>query len=191
LDPTSAIMAGSLAVALVHAGRGPEAVRQAQSAVAMDPSFATTHMMYGAVLIYAGNPKGALIPLGEALQLSPDSRTAIGLLGLAQANSGDTQAARNTLRRLEQAPPAVGGEPAIARVKIALGDADGGFAALQRAVALHDPFFVSEPMASPPFNSVRNDQRFAALARQVGLMPQVSAPTAAPPRRPDRLLNQT
>jgi eukaryotic-like serine/threonine-protein kinase len=191
LDPTSAIMAGSLAVALVHAGRGPEAVKQAQSAVAMDPSFATTHMMYGAVLIYAGNPKGALIPLGEALQLSPDSRTAIGLLGLAQANSGDTQAARNTLRRLEQAPPALGREPAIARVKVALGDTDGGFAALQRAVALHDPFFVSEPLTSPPFNRVRNDQRLAALARQIGLMPQVSAPTAAPAPRPARLFNQS
>ena len=180
LDPTSAIMAGSFAVALVHAGRGPEAVRQAQSAVAMDPSFATTHMMYGAVLIYSGNPKGALVPLGEALQLSPDSRTALGLLGLAHASAGETQLAQTTLRRLEQAPPGNGGQPAIARVRIALGDVDGGFAALQRAMELHDPFFNSEPLTSPPFNKVRNDSRFIALARRVGLAPVTSAPTSSP-----------
>jgi serine/threonine-protein kinase len=179
LDPTSAIMAGSLAVALAHAGRGADAVSQSQTAVAMDPSFATTHMMYGAVLIYTGNPKGALVPLGEALQLSPDSRTALGLLGLAYATSGNTQMALSTLRRLEQAPPALGSEPAKARIKVAMGDVDGGLAALHRAVDLHDPFFVSEPLTSPPFGRFRNDPRFAALARRVGLLPQLSAPTAA------------
>jgi TolB-like protein/Tfp pilus assembly protein PilF len=182
LDPTSAIMAGSLAVALVHVGRGSDAVRQAQTAAAMDPSFATTHMMYGAVLIYSGNPKRALVPLGEALQLSPDSRTALGLLGLAYAAAGDIQMAQSTLRRLEQAPTGLGGEPAIARIKVGMGDVDGGFAALQRAVKLHDPFFVSEPLTSPPFGRLKNDPRFAALARELGLLPQLSAPTAAASR---------
>ena len=190
LDPTSAIMAGSFAVTLVHAGRGQEAVRQAQSAVAMDPSFATTHMMYGAVLIYSGNPKGALVPLGEALQLSPDSRTALGLLGLAHASAGETQLAQTTLRRLEQAPPGNGGQPAIARVRIALGDVDGGFAALQRALEVHDPFFNAEPLASPPFNKVRNDPRFTALARKVGLMSPATAPTSSPLRLP-RIFRQS
>lgn len=184
LDPTSAIMAGSLAFALAHAGRGPEAVRQAQTAVAMDPSLATTHMLYGAVLIYSGNPKGALVPLGEALQLSPDSRTVLGLLGLAQASAGEMQQAQTTLRRLEQAPPGNGGQPAIARVRIALGDVDGGLAALQRAVELHDPFFNAEPLVSPPFNKVRNDPRFIAVAQKVGLVPVRNAPTSSPLRLP-------
>jgi tetratricopeptide (TPR) repeat protein len=169
LDPTSAIMAGSLAVALVHAGRGADAVRQAQAAVAMDPSFATTHLMYGAVLIYAGKAKDALVPLGEALELAPDSRTTLGLLGLAYASSGDGQMAQRTLRRLEQAPPGLGGQPAIARIKVALGDVNGGFAALQQAAKEHDPFFTSEPLSSPPFGQLRSDPRFTALARQVGL----------------------
>jgi Flp pilus assembly protein TadD len=169
LDPTSAIMAGSLSVALVHAGRGAEAVKQAQAAVAMDPSFSTTHLMYGAVLIYSGNPKGALVPLGEALELSPDSRTALGLLGLAYAASGDAAMAQGTLRRIEHAPPGLGGDPAIARVKVAMGDVAGGITALERAVKAHDPFFQSEPLISPPFNRLRTDPRFASLARTVGV----------------------
>ena len=169
LDPTSAIMAGSLAVALVHAGRGADAVRQAQAAVAMDPSFATTHLMYGAVLIYSGRAKDALVPLGEALELAPDSRTTLGLLGLAYASSGDGQMAQRTLRRLEQAPPGLGGQPAIARIKVALGDVNGGFAALQQAAKEHDPFFTSEPLTSPPFGQLRSDPRFTALARQIGI----------------------
>jgi serine/threonine-protein kinase len=180
LDPTSAVMAGSLAVALAHAGRGTEAVKQAQAAVAMDPSFATTHMMYGAVLIFTGNPKGALIPLGEALELSPDSRTTLGLLGLAYASSGDTQNAQRTLRRLEQAPAGLGGQPAVARIKAALGDIDGAFTALGYAVKLHDPFFVSEPLSAPPFGKLRTDPRFAELARQIGLASPSVAPAGAP-----------
>jgi serine/threonine-protein kinase len=169
LDPASPIMAGSLAMALVHAGRKRDALTQAQNAVAMDPSFATTHFMYGAVLLYSGSPKEALIPLGEALELAPDSRTALGLLGYAYAASGDAQQAQRTLRRIEESPPASGSDPAIARIKVALGDVNGGFDALTKAVREHDSFFVSEPLASPPFGSMRNDPRFAALSRTIGI----------------------
>ena len=169
LDPSSAIMAGSLAVALAHAGKGAAAVKQAQNAVAMDPSFATTHFMYGAVLIYSGNPSGALVPLGEALELAPDSRIALGLLGFAYAASGDNQAAERTLKRVEEAPEVIGTEPAVARIRIAMGDSGGGLLALERAASAHDPFFVSEPLTSPPFDRLRSDPRFVALARKVGV----------------------
>jgi Predicted integral membrane protein len=168
LDPASPIMAGSLAVALVHAGRSKDAVTQAQNAVAMDPSFATTHFMYGAVLLYSGSAKEALIPLGEALELAPDSRTALGLLGYAYAASGDVKQAQQTLRRLEQSPPGAGGDPAIARIKVALGDVPGGFTALEKAAKEHDPFFVSEPLATPPFEKIQADPRFVALSRSIG-----------------------
>ena len=169
LDPSSPIMAGSLGFMLAHAGRVNDAVRQAQNAVAMDPSFATTHFMYGAVLLYAGRPADALVPLGEALQLAPDSRTVLGLLGYAQAAAGQTQLAQRTLSRIEQLPPAFGTDPAIARIRIAMGDVPGGFAALEKAAQKHDPFFSSEPLTAPPFGSVKSDPRFAAIARSVGL----------------------
>jgi predicted Zn-dependent protease len=169
LDPASPIMAGSLAMALVHAGRQRDAVTQAQNAVAMDPSFATTHFMYGAVLLYSGSPKEALVPLGEALELAPESRTALGLLGYAYAASGDAQLAQRTLHRIEQSPPASGSDPAIARIKVALGDVDGGFTALEKAAREHDSFFVSEPLGSPPFGAIRSDPRFSALSRTIGI----------------------
>ena len=169
LDPSSPIMAGSLGFVLAHAGRLNDGVRQAQNAVAMDPSFATTHFMYGAVLLYAGKPADALVPLGEALQLAPDSRTVLGLLGYAQAAAGQTQLAQRTLKRIEQLPPAFGTEPAIARIKIAMGDVAGGMSALEKAAQKHDPFFASEPLTSPPFGSIKSDPRFAAIARSVGL----------------------
>jgi serine/threonine-protein kinase len=169
LDPTSALMAGSLAVALAYAGRNTEALRQAQTAVAMDPSLSVTHMMYGSVLLKVGNPRDALVPLGEALELSPDSRTALGLLGFAYSSTGDAAGAQRTLRKLEQAAPAPGGNAAVARVKIGLGDTNGGLAALEAAAREHDPFFGWEPLSAPPFDRLKDDARFVAIARQVGL----------------------
>jgi TolB-like protein/Tfp pilus assembly protein PilF len=168
LDPSSAIIAGSLGVALVHAGRTADALRQAQVAAAMDPSFATTHFMYGAVLLYSGKPNEALVLLGQALSLAPDSRIVWGLVGYANAAAGNAQQARNMLRRLEQSPPAPGTFPAIARIKTALGDLDGGLEALEKAAAVRDPFFATEPLTSPPFRSLAANSRFNALKRKVG-----------------------
>jgi hypothetical protein len=125
--------------------------------------------MYGAVLLYSGSPKDALIPLGEALELAPDSRTILGLLGYAQVASGDVALAQRTLSRIEQSPRELGSEPAIARIKFAMGDLNGGMQALQNAAKHHDPFFVSEPLTSPPFGKAKSDPRFAALSRSVGL----------------------
>ncbi len=169
LDPASPVTAGSLALALFHAGRRDDAVAQARNAVAMDPSFATTHFMYGAVLLYGGSATDALIPLGQALELAPDSRTVLGLLGYAQAASGNRQLATTTLRRIERAARIAGSEPAIARIKLAMGDVQGGLDALEKAATQRDPFFVSEPLTSPPFGSLRSEPRFAALSRSLGL----------------------
>jgi len=72
----------------------------------------------------------------------------------------------------------LGGQPAMARVKAALGDVDGAFTALGYAVKLHDPFFVSEPLSSPPFGRLRSDPRFGELMRQVGLVTPPVAPAA-------------
>jgi serine/threonine protein kinase/predicted Zn-dependent protease len=168
IDPSSPIIAGSLGVALVHAGRKEEAMKQAQAAAAMDPSFATTHFMYGAVLLYSGRPADALVLLGQALSLAPDSRIVWGLVGYANAAAGNAQQAHNMLRRLEQSPPAPGTWPAIARIRTALGDADGGLEALEKAAAVRDPFFATEPLTSPPFHSLASSPRLAALKKKLG-----------------------
>ena len=169
LDPSSPIIAGSFGLALVHAGRNADAIRQAQAAVAMDPSFAATHFMYGAVLLYSGRPADALALLGQALSLAPDSRIVWGLLGYAHAAAGNAQQARNMLRRIEQSATVPGTFPAVARVKIALGDNEGGITALAKAVEARDPFFATEPLSSPPFRALAGHARFAQLRSRLGL----------------------
>ena len=134
--------------------KGPEAVIQAQTAVAMDPSFATHHM-YGALLIYSGNPKVHCAARRGAPAESGFSNRA-RLVGTGSGFCGRDAAGQTRCAGLSRRRRGTAVNPQLPGSD-RLGDVDGGFAALQRALELHDPFFNSDPLTSPPFNKVRND----------------------------------
>ncbi|HVF39176.1 MAG TPA: protein kinase [Gemmatimonadaceae bacterium] len=169
LDPSSSIIAGSLALAIAHSGDAKAAIAQAQRAIAMDPGSPTINFMYGAVLLYSGKAAEATAALEESTGLAPGVPIPLGLLGYAYALTGDTVRARRILDEVERMPKAFGKEPAIARIRAALGDDAGAIAALERAAALHDPFFSNEPLSSPPFARLRNNPGFQLIAARVGL----------------------
>lgn len=47
---------------------------------------------------------------------------------------------------------------------------DKAFGALERALIRHEPFFTSEPMDSPIFAPIKDEQRLADIRAKVGLI---------------------
>ena len=70
------------------------AVTEARRAVALDPNFAEGHAMLGEVLLYNGQPDGALKSLNQATRLNPSFPDRYGfLMGQAKFHQGNYQAA--------------------------------------------------------------------------------------------------
>ena len=171
LEPGSPVIVGSYAMALALAGRGNEATVAANRAISFDSASIAPRFMAGATQIYLRQPARALAALEDATQIDPESRIALGLLGYTYAVTGDTAGARRLRGRIEAMSPAPGTDVAVARIAIGLRDTATALSHLERAASSHDPFFSSEPTASPVFDAVRGSARFAAMMRRVGLAP--------------------
>jgi tetratricopeptide (TPR) repeat protein len=125
--------------------------------------------MLGAVYLYTGRAREAIPELETARELAEGVATVHGLLGYAYAVSGQTSRAREVLQSIDSTDLATGNATAIARVYLGLEDYTAALLWLDRAADAHDPFLGSEPLASPIFDPVRNDPRFADVIRKVNL----------------------
>jgi TolB-like protein/Flp pilus assembly protein TadD len=175
LEPSSPVIAGSLALALGLAGRSGDAEAAAERAVSYDSTLLVTRFMLGATRLYARQPRAAVGPLEEAVRIDPTSRTALGLLGFAYAASGDPSSARRTAARIEEMPAGPGKEVALARIALGMGDTGQALDRLERAAKARDPFFATESATSPVFDALRGSARYAALLRRVGLVTVTAA----------------
>jgi len=173
LDPVSPVMAALQALALAIDGEAELAVERARRAVSLDPLAPVTRFMLGAVLLYTGGYDDAIPEFETARELAPNVATVPGLLGYAYAVSGQADRARAILESIDSTDASTGNAAAIARIHIGLGEYSAALDWLHRAAAVHDPFFGSEPMASPLFDPIRNDPRFAELITKVNLDPQL------------------
>jgi tetratricopeptide (TPR) repeat protein len=156
-------------VSLALAGRGTEALTTAERAISYDSTLMITRFMQGATQIYLRQPARAIQPLEAAVQIDPDSRLALGVLGYAYGAAGDVAAARRIRARIEAMPDAPGGDIAIARISLALGDTSDALQRLERAARARDPFFATEPTVTPMFEAIRHNPRYLTLLRSVGL----------------------
>lgn len=168
LDPFSPIITALHGVALGLAGSPDEAVQTLRRAVEADSSLAATRLMLGAVYLYGGRGVDAIREL-EAARAMGDAPAVQGMLGYAYAVTGRTEEARTLLASLAAAGPGAGRAAAVARIHLGLGDRTAALTWLERAADLRDPFFSSEPIASPIFDSLRDDPRFAEILRKVNL----------------------
>ena len=109
-----------------------------------------------------------------------ESPEVLGSLGFALGRAGRVSEARAILQGLQGRTRRPGVYPAMAKVSLGLNDRDGAIDALTWATASHDEFFARESMASPMFDLVRTDPRFARVLEIVGL--NVKRLTATPHR---------
>jgi hypothetical protein len=110
---------------------------------------------------------GALQDLTSAVRLGKRSATTVAALAHALAVFGRRADAVPLLRELEAVTSGYRPSYEIATVYAALGDRDRAFAALDRAVRERSHAVVLM-RADPVLDPIRDDARFAKIAKQVG-----------------------
>lgn len=159
---------------------GP-ALATARATLDRDSAATASRLVLATALLQAGRAAEA-IPVLEAIRgddaMSPE---VLGSLGWALARAGRTSEARAIADGLQGDSRRAGAYPAMAKVYLGLGEADRAIDALTWATAARDEFFARESLASPLFDPIRGDPRFARVVEIVGL--DVARLTAAPRRR--------
>lgn len=183
LDPLSLPISNALAGRLLAAGQYDEALRQVQQTLQLDPHFAPAHQTLGWIYLHNGNQLESVREFQQALQLSGTEDTDLELdLGFAYSVSGKRDEARAILAKMTKLQEQ-GTVPAaaVAILHGALGESDEAFDWLEKAYKERDPQ-LTYLKAGRRFVPLRNDPRFEALIRRVGLSdsPTNSAAAARP-----------
>ena len=169
IDRLSLLFNGNLAETLYFLGRPDEALAQAQTTLEMDPNFGNTHAVLWEVYLELGRYDEALAALETTEALFGQGPLFTALRATTLASMGRTDEARALVPALEEAASqgAVDGV-FLAAMHTALGDPDSAFAALEAGYERRDAALISihiVPLMSP----LRDDPRFADLARRIGL----------------------
>ena len=171
------------ALAQVVRGEPTAALATARAEYQRDSTSSASRLVLANTLLQVGRAPEAIGVL-EAIRgddaMSPE---VLGSLGYALARSGRGAEARAILDGLQRDTRRPGAYPAMARIYLGLDDRNQAIDALTWATAARDEFFARESMASPVFDLVRADPRFARVLEIVGLD---AARLTASPRRPGR-----
>jgi tetratricopeptide (TPR) repeat protein len=170
LDPLSVITNFSVAWILLFAGAYHDAVEQAAKALDLHPDSPLTQQAMGWAYVGQSLYQEAEAAFGKAVALSRDVHSLSGL-GHACARSGQEGAAKAILTELldmsarEYVP-----EVCFAVLYAGLRDRDRAFERLERCYEERDPhlFWLS---VMPAFGPLRQDSRFDALLRRLGVAP--------------------
>jgi TolB-like protein/Tfp pilus assembly protein PilF len=166
LDPLSLIVNADLAFNYIYAHRFDEAIAQSHKTLEIDPTFHVVRGYLGFALQFKGQLADALLEYRAAAAASNEPFS-WGLLGQACARAGLRDEAQQILARLESESRRrfVTGW-SIAVIRLALGDKDGAFAALEAGLEQHASEIL--PLKYDPlFDELHGDPRFEALVQKI------------------------
>jgi len=154
---------------LMRAGRPQEALADAERAVALDPSFARVHAVYGWACIELGRTGDGLSALERAVELSTGSTIFLAQLGQACAMTGDRARARTILAELSaMAERHYVAAYHFAHIYTGLGEDETAIDCLERAFEERSGGIYGVK-GSYLFAALRNHPRFQALLRRMNL----------------------
>jgi TolB-like protein/Tfp pilus assembly protein PilF len=166
LDPLSLIIKADKGATFMFARQYPQAIEQFKEVLAQEPLYGRAHIIQYAYALN-GQFDEALRDSAQ-LRRANDSRAAEAGEGYILARKGDTKAARAILKDLQEKNDAGDDPIAVLIVQVGLNDKDAAFASLERAYELHSTA-ISTLKVHPIFDPLRNDPRFTALMKRVGL----------------------
>jgi DNA-binding winged helix-turn-helix (wHTH) protein/Tfp pilus assembly protein PilF len=169
LDPLSVVWRMGVGHMLYLARRYDEAVETELNALEIDPQFWLAHWVLGMAYEQLGDSSRTVAALRQADDLSGGNPMVLGILGRSLSLLGQTDEARQILRRLT--PLKLGDAPAAdvaALIHTGLGDLEAAFDGFERA-AREGSYVLCFLNVSPVFDPLRSHPRFRALQRLVGL----------------------
>ncbi|HEX8843937.1 MAG TPA: hypothetical protein VF791_04810 [Pyrinomonadaceae bacterium] len=169
LDPLSLYTVVSLGWAYYFARDFDRAVEQGRKALEMEPRFDFAYWIIGVAEAQQGHAEESVAALNQAVLLTGGSLTHMAHLGYAYALAGKREEAAQVLADLEESA----GEKYVsayyfAIIHLGLGDRDQTFHWLEQAVEERSGFLAFIKV-EPMFDSLRSDERFAALLRRMEL----------------------
>jgi Flp pilus assembly protein TadD len=168
LDPLSLAVNANLGFVLAVARQYDQAIEQLRKTLEMEPNFALAHSRLGQTYILSGRPADAVPELKQAVALSGSPR-ATAELGLAYALAGNRTEALKLLRQLKEQSKQRHVSPFnLALIYGGLGDKGRAMECLEKAYAERSPS-LNLLKVSPAFTSLREDPRFVAMIRGLGM----------------------
>lgn len=160
-DPLSELANQALGSTLFFARRYDEAADALRKTIELDPRFIWAPLRLARVYEQQGRFAEAEAEFQEAARISPDSgweRRAHMLLAWGKKREARDLISRYTLTSFE-----------AAFVCVALNDKEKAFALLEKAIADHEVNIINIKV-DPALDPIRNDPRFDALLRELGLL---------------------
>ena len=173
LDPLSVRITQHLGNSFYYARRYDEAIAQYEQALELDPNNASVHESLGDALEQKELPGKAVAEWQKGMTLAGDNELA-ALLGSTYGKGGFARGvsavAKKKLERLNERTKKGCYVPAIehARAYVRIGDKEKAFQRLEKAADERNVFALL--INSDPFyDSLREDPRFVALLKRIGL----------------------
>jgi serine/threonine-protein kinase len=168
LDPLNSFFQAALAYYLYHARRYDDAMIQIRRTLELDPATTLAHHLLGCCLLWKGDTAGAIAEFQKS-KIMVAGAWYQGLLGYAYAISGNRPKAEQILRELEEvAKRQYVNSTALADIYLGLGEKE-------KALDWLDKSYQDQESAcwylkvDPIYDSLRNEPRFQALLKKVGL----------------------
>jgi serine/threonine-protein kinase len=169
LDPVSSIVARDLAVIQAFRRDYDAALEQCDHTIELNPHFSPAYWALGIIQEQRKDLDEAIAAFQRAIDLSPHSPRMLAALGRSLALSGKKTLAQGSLRKLEGMAKQRYVSPfEFAMMRFALGQTDAGFKWLTKA-SEDRAFDVLALKVDPRLQPLKNDSRFQALVREIGL----------------------
>lgn len=168
-DPMSALLNAGLAFVLLLAREYDRCIKQAFTAMEVDPTMTLCYMVLGTAYEQKGQHAAAVETYEKGIALGGMLTFQKSFIGHIYGKSGDGAKAREVLRELEELARTAY-VPSMASVIVydGLGESDRAIEALERACANRETNLVFLKTL-PHFDRIRDDPRFHKIERRVGL----------------------
>jgi tetratricopeptide (TPR) repeat protein len=170
LDPLSATTNFHLAAIQYFCRRYDDAIAQLERTIELDPHFAPAQGLILLTYALKGKHQEAMVLAERGVALAGGDLQTQALWGTLCALTGKQDTARGVLDKLKEGskPPYFSFAYACAGIHALLGEHDQAFEWLDKACLAHDGMLIYLG-AAPEFDGLRDDPRFCAILRRIGI----------------------